>query len=146
MLPEIISIYDLPIAPDAPEEQPTIKPSFLFDFEKGDFVLQNGKLVKVYGVDALKIWIEKNVRTELDKHKVYEGQVYGVRLWDLIGQNLPQPFVESEIERELNDSLLQHSAIDSLTEFNFTREKSKLLVSFSVNLVDGTTFEQEVTY
>jgi hypothetical protein len=146
MLPETISIYDLPTTPDAPEEQPIIQPSFLFDFEKGDFVLQNGKLVKVYGVDALKIWIEKNVRTELDRFKVYEGQVYGVRLWDLIGQNLPQPFVESEIERELNDSLLQHPAIESLTEFNFTRENSKLIVSFTVNLVEGTSFNQEVTY
>ena len=33
--------------------------SYLFDFDSGDFVVRDGKLVECDGIDAIKIWIEK---------------------------------------------------------------------------------------
>ena len=38
--------------------------SYLFDFNKGDFVVRDGKLVECDGMDALKVWIEKILKTE----------------------------------------------------------------------------------
>ena len=38
--------------------------TYLFDFDKGDFVIRDGKLVECDGVDAIKVWIEKILRTE----------------------------------------------------------------------------------
>jgi hypothetical protein len=144
MFPEIVNIEDIPILEDQLTPQPPGK-TYLFDFEKGDFVRKDGKLVKVEGVEALKVWIEKNIRTEIDKYKVYEGSVYGVGIWELVGQNLPQPFVESEIERELIESLSLHPEIESLTDFEFVREKSRLIIKFTVNVTNGTSFNQEVS-
>ena len=38
--------------------------SYLFDFENGDFVVRDGKLIECDGIDAIKVWIEKIPRTE----------------------------------------------------------------------------------
>lgn len=145
MFPEIVNIEDIPII----EEQmvvPEIKPSFLFDFKTGDFVMKNGKIVKVYGIESLQIWIEKTLRTELDRFKVYEGTDHGTSLEDLIGQNYPISFFESEIQREVNESLLRHQAIESLTNFEFQKNQSRLNVKFVVNLFSGVSFGRELTF
>lgn len=145
MFPEIVNITDMPIESNQ-EEIPEIKPSFMFDFKKGEFILINGSPVKVEGIEALKVWIEKNLRTEKFRFKVYEGKDYGTSIEDLIGQNLPTAFVESELQREVNESLLTHPIIDSLSNFEFAKEKSTLKVKFTVNLVGESSFEQELTY
>ena len=145
MFPEIVNIENIPIE-NTEDELPEIKPSFLFDFKNGEFVLINGNPVKVEGIAALKVWIEKTLRTEKYRFKVYEGTDYGVSLENLIGTNLPQAFVESELQREINESLLKHAAIESLSNFELEKNKSILTVKFTVNLVGGSLFEQEVTY
>lgn len=33
--------------------------SYLFDFDRGDFVVRDGKLIECDGIDAIKVWIEK---------------------------------------------------------------------------------------
>lgn len=144
MLPKLVNITDIPVNPE--QENVDIKSSFLFDFAKGDFVLVNGKLVKASELESLKVWIQKTLRTELYRFKVYEGKEYGVRLEDLIGQNLPVPFIQSEIQREITDSLLKHEAIESLSNFEVSKDNTVMMVKFTVNLVGETSFEQEVTY
>ncbi|USK54364.1 DUF2634 domain-containing protein [Cytobacillus solani] len=145
MFPEIVNIDNIPIE-TTQDELPEIKPSFLFDFQKGEFVLVNGNPVRVEGIEALKVWIEKTLRTEKYRYKVYEGTDYGTSLEDLIGQNLPPSFVESEMQREINESLLRHPIIDSLSNFELEKNKSNLKVKFTVNLVGESSFEQELTY
>ncbi|MEH7389660.1 DUF2634 domain-containing protein [Bacillus sp. JJ1474] len=145
MFPEIVNIENIPIENNQ-DELPEIKPSFLFDFKKGDFVLVNGNPVKVEGIEALKVWIEKTLRTEKYRFKVYEGTDYGTSLEDLIGQNLPPAFVESELQREINESLLRHPIIDSVSNFDLEKNNSNLTVKFTVNLIGGSEFEQELIY
>lgn len=38
--------------------------SYMFDFENGDFVVHDGKLIECDSIDAIKVWIEKILRTE----------------------------------------------------------------------------------
>ncbi len=52
---------DLPDATNV--EMLTAGKSFLFDFKAGDFVVRDGKLVECDGMDAIKVWIEKILRT-----------------------------------------------------------------------------------
>ena len=124
--------------------------SFLFDFKKGDFVMQNGKFIEVTGTEALKVWIEKILRTEKFRFKIYENgtrRQYGITIEDLIvGRSLPQSFVESELKREINEALLQHPEIESLTDMTFNREGSTLIISFTVNLINGDSLQQEVDF
>ncbi|MGD6845226.1 DUF2634 domain-containing protein [Bacillus infantis] len=125
--------------------------SFLFDFDKGDFVFRNGKLVPVEGKEALKVWINKVLKTEKFRFEIYEKEEreeeYGVIIEDLIiGHSFSLPFIESEQKREITVALLRHPMIDSLEDFRVEREKSLLRISFEVILADGDSLNQEVIY
>lgn len=143
MLP---SIADLEFENDelAEEDVPTIGKSFLFDFKKGDFVMKDGKLVVLEGMEALKMWIIKVIRTEKFRFRIYENtefendEQYGVMLEDLIGSNFDREFIEAEIEREVTEALLLHEYIISVDEWQFERNSKKMTVSFAVTTYDET--------
>lgn len=128
----------------AEEDVPTIGKSFLFDFKKGDFVLKDGKLVVLEGIEALKMWIIKVIRTEKFRFRIYENtefendEQYGVMLEDLIGSNFDREFIEAEIEREVTEALLLHEYIISVDEWQFERNSKKMAVSFAVTTYDET--------
>ena len=114
--------------------------SFLFDFTTGDFVVRNGRLVECDGMDAIRVWIEKILRTEKSRFKIYNDTEYGCKLEDLIiGGSYPIAFIESELKREIEDALLQHSNIDAITNFILERTKSGITVSLEVQTNDTGT-------
>ncbi|ABR48583.1 hypothetical protein Amet_2429 [Alkaliphilus metalliredigens QYMF] len=144
MLPQIAN---LEIDGDDQQQTTQIGKSFLFDFNKGEFVFKDGKLVPVEGIEALKVWIEKTLRTEKFRFKVYEGTEYGVTVEDLIiGHNYPISFAESEVKREVSEALGTHPWIERLVDWGLEREKSILKISFRVILVNGNSFDQVVNY
>jgi len=109
--------------------------SFLFDFQTGDFVIQNGKLVETKDIS---VWIEKILRTEKDRYEIYTDTNYGVHLEDLIvGTNYDQAFVQSELKREIEEALLSHPDIAGIS--NFTAEKTETGIIISVEVETGDT-------
>ena len=54
--------------------------SYLFDFDRGDFVVRDGKLIECDGIDAIKVWIEKILRTEKGRYPIYDNTEYGCHL------------------------------------------------------------------
>jgi len=123
--------------------------SFLFDFRAGEFGLANGKLIPVEGTAAIKIWIEKILRTDKYRFKIYaksNGEdEYGVMLEDLVvGYNYPTAFLEAELKREISTALLKHPQIEFLSNWMIIKNAPYLQVIFRVNLKDGSSFEQEV--
>lgn len=127
------------------EDEPKIGKSFLFDFKKGEFVLKDGKMVVLEGIEALKMWILKVIRTEKFRFRIYESSAYeedeqyGVTLEDLIGSNFDREFIEAEIEREVTEALLLHEYVVSVDEWSFERDSKKMVVSFTVTTYDETT-------
>ena len=112
--------------------------SFLFDFVLGDFALQNGSLVECDGKNAIKVWIEKILRTEKERFKIYDGTEYGCRLEDLlIGNNYSAAFIEAELKREIEDALKQNPNILSVSNFNIERTASGITVSMEVETSDS---------
>jgi len=131
-------------------ETTTMGKSFLFDFAAGDFVVKDGRLVEVTGTEALKVWIEKVIRTEKFRFKIYDREddrdEYGVTIEDLIvGHDYPSAFVEAELQRELSDALTKNPLISSISEFTVTKDNPRVTVSFTINLADGSSFDQEVS-
>lgn len=51
---------------------------FMFDFEKGEFVIENGKILDIDGIECFKMHISKFMNTEKDKYKIYKNTEYGV--------------------------------------------------------------------
>lgn len=119
--------------------------SFLFDFKTGQFVLKNGKMVEATGIDALKIWIEKTVRTPKNRLAIYERTDYGCGVDSLIGSNLPFDYTQEELKRETLEALLGHEDINNITDWQFVREGSQMTLSFTVDSIYGTS-QQEVTF
>lgn len=119
----------------------TIGKSFLFDFSVGDFVTIDGKVSEITGIEALKIWIIKVLKTDKNKYKIYDGTIYGtsLSLKELVASDYPLPFIKSEIERIINETLLKNSAIKSLNNFTFERTKRTLKVSFITYTIFGET-------
>ena len=111
--------------------------SYLFDFTTGDFIVRDGKIIECDGIDAIKVWIEKILRTEKDRYPIYDNTEYGCHLEDLIiGNSYTAEFIEAELKREIEDALKQNSQITSVTNFNITRNTNAITVTLEVVLND----------
>ena len=111
--------------------------SYMFDFENGDFVVRDGKMIECDSIDAIKVWIEKILRTEKGRYPIYDNTEYGCHLEDLIiGNSYTAEFIEAELKREIEDALKQNPQITSVTNFNITRNTNAVTVTLEVVLND----------
>ena len=111
--------------------------SYMFDIENGDFVVRDGKLIECEGIESIKIWIEKILRTEKGRYPIYDNTEYGCHLEDLIiGNSYTTEFIEAELKREIEDALKQNSRITSVTNFKISRNKNAITVTPEVVLND----------
>lgn len=111
--------------------------SYIFDFTTGDFALRDGKLIECDGISAIKVWIEKILRTGKGRYPIYDNTEYGCHLEDLIiGNSYTAEFVEAELKREIEDALKQNPQITSVTNFNIIRNKNAITVTLEVVLND----------
>lgn len=119
--------------------------SFLFDFNVGEFVLDNtGNLISINDIEALKIWITKILKTDKNKFIVYDGVNYGItNLRELVTSDYPFEFIKAEIENNVKEVLLKNTSIKSVQNFEFERNKRLLTVSFDCSTIFGTV-ESEV--
>lgn len=112
--------------------------SYLFDFEKGDFVVKDGKLIECDGLEAIKVWIEKILRTEKGRFAIFDDTDYGCHIEDLIvGNNYPVEYIEAELKREIEEALLLNSNISSVNDFKITRTRNNLIVEMEVHTDDA---------
>lgn len=119
-----------------------MKKTFDFDFKVGEFKMKNGNPVVLTGIDALKLWIQKCIRTQLNLYSIYKGRQYGTNIEDLvIGKSYGIDFVESELRREIETALLQNEDIQSMSSFSVKRAGSTLNISFTLITVYGKVSE-----
>lgn len=117
--------------------------AYKYDFKKGDFVLKDGRLVEIEGEEAIKVWIEKILRTEKFKFKIYDE--YGVSIGALVkGKKIPFFFLQSELKREITEALKKHPEINDIEGFRLEQNSSTLTILFKANLKDGEYAEMEV--
>lgn len=120
--------------------------TYLFDFETGEFVIRDGKMVECDGVDAIKVWIEKIIRTEKNRYKIYTDTEYGCHLEDLvIGNNYTTEFIEAELKREIEDALMQHPMIQRISGFVIERNINAITVTLEVHMYGAGTNTVTVT-
>ena len=123
-----------------------MKNTYNFDFKQGEFVMPGGAVEVLTGVDALKLWIDKAIRTQLGRYSIYNGRNYGVNIEDLIiGKSYGFDFVESELKREIETALLRHEDILSMDSFSVRKNGTMLEVSFTLSTVYGK-LNEEVAY
>ena len=127
---------------------PTISEQFLQSFTENtiptkDYALSSNKERVngfVDGKEAVKQAVFFILNTERYEHLIYSWN-YGVELKDLVG--MPQSYVIPEVERRITEALTQDNRIESVSDFQFERQKEKLHVTFVVHTTYGD-IESEV--
>ena len=123
-----------------------MKNTYNFDFKQGEFVMYGGGVVVLVGIDALRLWIDKTIRTQFERYSIYKGKNYGANIEDLIiGKSYGFDFVESELKREMETALLRHEDILGMDKFSVAKIGTVLEVSFTLKTVYGH-IEKEVRY
>ncbi|SDJ76123.1 DUF2634 domain-containing protein [Salimicrobium halophilum] len=139
MFPKVTKLEQVEMATQAYEEELTDHGhSYLFDFDLGDFVLRDGAPVKAEGKEAVKMWVEMAIRTQKNRYDAYEGSTFGVQTDDLRGHVYSREFVQTELQREIRETLTVHPAIESISNFSFERDGSLLRIAFTLNTIYGS--------
>lgn len=89
----------------------------------------------VDGQRAMKQCIYKILQTERYWYKDIYSNNYGVELADLIGTTVN--YAMPEIERRITEALTWDERITSVSDFSFTPQKNKVLVTFTANTIFG---------
>lgn len=119
-----------------------MKDSFKFDFDIGEFVTDSaGGVATVSGMESLMQWVNKILRTQYNRYKLYNGTYYGSNIEDLvIGRSYSIDFTESELKREIEKALLKNDDIYTVSSA-ITRYKDKLYIDVSLTTSYGTVKE-----
>lgn len=93
-------------------------------------------------LEAMVQVIFKILNTERYEHIIYSWD-YGIETIDLYGE--PVTYVCPELERRIEEALLQDDRIISVDDFDFdTSEKGKVKAKFTVHTIYGDTETEKV--
>ena len=113
--------------------------SWLFDFEKGDFVsTPTGKIAKTNELEAYVQWCHKALLTPRYRHLIYSRN-YGQEFEDLISRVLTRPAIESEIRRIASEALMTDPRTASVDSFTFEWKDDALYFTCEVATARGET-------
>lgn len=79
--------------------------SFRFDFEKGDFVIVDGKAQMIEKNELIKQAVEKLLRTELYKYPIYKESNYGMPFHSWIYGQRDRELIKIALTRELSERI-----------------------------------------
>ncbi|KOF56818.1 hypothetical protein AGR56_09150 [Clostridium sp. DMHC 10] len=116
--------------------------SFKFDFDTGQFILSDGKLINTPREETIRQWISLCVRTCVDKYEVYKSTGFGVNLEKIIGHKL-NIFYRQVIVTEIQKGLLKNTEIKSVDNIELIEEKDKLFIKANIKLTDNSTLDVE---
>lgn len=112
------------------EENQTPK-EYGIDFDTGKLT---GKIVE--GLEAIKVWIWLVMRTVRYRYCIYSWD-YGNEIEDLISTGYTDEYIQSEVERIIEDTLLVNENILSVTDVEVIRKNDKISTNFIANTLYG---------
>lgn len=101
------------------------------DFEKGSLT---GRMVT--GLDAIIQSIKLALKIDRYFYPQYSWE-YGSELNTLIGKNYSQEYVQSEVQRMLEDLVLGFDEVLSISDIQCTMDRDKLTISFRLETIYG---------
>lgn len=145
-MPNLYPVFEVPEIAEQQQTEPAPKygKSWLFDFEKGDFVVDGaGRIVEADGHTAWVQWCLKTVLTQRFAHVIYSFD-YGTELEEALKQP-SRKAVEAELERAITEALLADPRTEMVRDFTFEWEGDIVKVSFTAVPVIGEPAQLEVT-
>lgn len=122
------------------ESEPEIQPSrtYALDFDNNEM----GGIID--GEQAIRQFIRKAIKTPRFRFLIYDDE-YGCELDDLIGANVSDALLQTEIPRVIREALIYDDRIENVSNFVITRKKDMVFIEFTVTTSDGTIIDEEVT-
>ena len=124
MFPNDVDILDVPIntVDDTQDDTlSTIGRSIKFNYDKKEFIVDEGKLVEPSKIDSIKQWIELYIRTEINKYAIYTDS-FGIDTRGLLGYRLPRGYQVAEIMRRINEGILTKCPdVKSVSDWDFDK-------------------------
>lgn len=114
------SINNLPLARE-----------FAWDFNRNDFIVEDGEHKFVTGVAAIEIWIYKALKTQRYRYAAYTWD-FGHELENIIGVGLTKGAVHTEVKRYLNECLKVNPYIKNIKNIDIEVNGDNLNASFIV--------------
>lgn len=121
---------------DAVDNQQVISTSlplpreYAWNFANGEFVREDGKIILVEGLEAIKIWIYKALLTARYRWPIYSWN-FGSELETLIGTSYSRAATQSEAKRFVGECLLVNPYIKSIKNLQTSFQGEKLTICFT---------------
>ncbi|NME95368.1 DUF2634 domain-containing protein [Clostridium cochlearium] len=128
------------------EEPLEFKGSYLFDFEKGEFVTNpDGTIAKCDDLQAYIQWCNKALATP--RYKLAYSDLVGQEFKSIIGSGLSKSAIELEIKRMTIETLMVHPKTKDVTNFNFkwAGNKEEVYYEYEVITIDEERFTLDNT-
>lgn len=109
---------------------------YAWDFQTNDFLLKDGKPYIVEGIEALKIWILKILKTERYKYLAYSW-TYGSEISTVIGNKFKKREIEIDLKNIVEDVLLRHPQILSVNNLIVSQSGKSLSVQMTIHTEYG---------
>lgn len=109
------------------EEPPS---EYAWDINTEQFIIDNGCIPIVEGIEAIKIWIHKCLKTVRGKFDAYNWD-YGQDVSYLVEQNYTRDYTKSEAKRMTEEALLKNKYILSLQDLEVDIRDRVLCISFT---------------
>ena len=109
---------------------------YAWDFDKNEFILQDGKFIVVTGNEAIKVWAWKALHTERYNYMAYSWN-FGHEFESLVGSGLPREAIESECKRFITEALSVNQYINNVLNIQINMEDSIISADFTINTPYG---------
>ena len=86
--------------------------------------------------EALKQYITKAILTPRSYYRIY-NDYYGCELWDLIGADVTDAFIDSEIPRMVREAIEYDDRILTVTDVSVSREGDAIFIVATVDSIYG---------
>lgn len=117
---------------------PTPKKTFLFDFEKNEFVVDtmNNVITTTDNETIIRGVVEKILNDTRYRYAIYD-RTWGNEIPDLIAQDDMYEVFEAELKRLLREALVSHPYIKDVTNIEVQQTSGAVYASFLVEASNG---------
>ena len=114
------------------------------DFEKDEPIIKNNEFLIVEGIEALKVWVYKTIKTTRFKYLVYSN-AYGTSIKNFIGKVFIEK-VKRDFKKEVVEALLINNYIESVSIIEYKLDYNKLFLSLKIETKINKTLNFEVSF
>jgi len=109
-----------------------------FDFEKKDVLMKSMIIQTVEGKDAIKYKVEKAMRTDKKRAKIYKNCEYGIDKDSIIGKEFYSHQIEiDDLKNDIEKTIISIDGVVEVNKIVASIEEDRLTVSYEINTIYG---------